>query len=62
MKAGDRIIVFSDRCSWKGQRGTVIEPRPLWVKIDGDDQPIAMSLSEVCVIPEPSPGVEGWAE
>lgn len=63
MRVGDRVIVFGRHCSWKGQRGTVVVDRPLWVRIDGDAQPIAMSLNEVCVIPEESsPGLEGWAE
>lgn len=52
MKAGDRVIVFASWSSWKGQRGTVVEPCPLWVRLDGEGEPMAMSLAEV--IPEES--------
>jgi hypothetical protein len=63
VKAGDRVMVFAAWSSWRGRRGTVVEARPLWVRLDGDDKPLAMSAREACVIPEQSTrDLGGWAE
>ncbi len=44
----DRVMFFAAWSTWRGMRGRVVDRRPgLWVLIDGDTQPVAVSTSEV---------------
>ena len=47
-----RVVFFSHWSSWHGERGRVVDTgRPgLWVLIDGDTAPVAVSVGEC--IPE----------
>ncbi len=48
MYLGDRVTFFAAWSTWRGLRGTVTKVRPgLWVLIDGDTHPVAVSASEV---------------
>jgi hypothetical protein len=54
MYPGDRVLFFAPWSSWRGMRGRVVKHGlGLWVPIDGDAHPVAVSASEV-VRDEPS--------
>ncbi len=54
MYAGDRVVFFAPWSTWRGMRGRVTKTHPgLWVLIDGDTHPVAVSSAEV-VKDEPS--------
>ncbi len=45
---GDLVTFFAAWSSWRGERGRVVDNGPgLWVLIDGDLHPVAVSESEV---------------
>lgn len=44
----DRVLFFASWSTWRGMRGSVVDRGPgLWVLIDGDTHPVAVSASEV---------------
>jgi hypothetical protein len=44
----DRVVFFAQWSTWRGMKGCVTKTAPgLWVLIDGDVFPVAVSASEV---------------
>lgn len=51
MTPGSRVVFFAAWSTWRGMHGRVVDRSPgLWVLIDGDKHPVAVSSAEV--IPE----------
>ncbi len=45
---GDAVVFFAHWSTWRGMRGRVVDRKPgLWVLIDGDQHPVAVSDREV---------------
>lgn len=47
MRVGDRVRVYSERCSFFGQSGSVAGLSPLMVRLDGEEKPLAFGPREV---------------
>lgn len=44
----DRVIFFAKWSTWRGMRGRVTKTTPgVWVLVDGDTHPVAVSGSEI---------------
>ena len=57
----DRIVFFAQWSTWRGMTGRVTATKPgLWVLIDGDTQPVAVTDREI--VREPSAHHIGGAE
>lgn len=47
MRPTDRVLVFSERCSFAGARGVVVTAEPLTVLLEGERLPMSFSANEV---------------